>query len=392
MIRRPLQPRPAGFLRAGAGLLALAAAAAAMAQPATLPVTPAQRSTAQQVAQQGVPFDELAADAPDSYTVKTGDTLWRISGLFLRKPWRWPELWGMNLSEIRNPHLIYPGQVVYLDRSGERARLRLGQPVGRTDGTVKLSPRVRSGPVQGDAISSVPLHLIAPFLNEAVVFSGDELVTAPRVVAAPEGRVLMARGDLAYVRGEMGGMRDWRVFREAKPLRDPETQQVLGYEARFVGTAEYVRAGDTVATPDGKAQVVPATVRVMSNREEVGIGDRLVPVPAQDFSSYAPHAPATPMSGRIISVYGDALSAGQNQIVSLNRGSADGLERGHVLALWQRGDTVVDRSDPQRAVMKLPDERNGLLFVFSVFERVSYALILQVQAPVRASDRFTQPD
>nr|WP_310740836.1 LysM domain-containing protein [Aquincola sp. J276] len=128
MIRRPLRPRPAGFLRAGAGLLALAAAAAAMAQPATLPVTPAQRSTAQQVAQQGVPFDELAADAPDSYTVKTGDTLWRISGLFLRKPWRWPELWGMNLSEIRNPHLIYPGQVVYLDRSGERARLRLGQP------------------------------------------------------------------------------------------------------------------------------------------------------------------------------------------------------------------------------------------------------------------------
>nr|WP_310740834.1 hypothetical protein [Aquincola sp. J276] len=167
---------------------------------------------------------------------------------------------------------------------------------------------------------------------------------------------------------------------------------MLGYEARFVGTAEYVRAGDTIATPDGKAQVVPATVRVMSNREEVGIGDRLVPVPAQDFSSYAPHAPATPMSGRIISVYGDALSAGQNQIVSLNRGSADGLERGHVLALWQRGDTVVDRSDPQRAVMKLPDERNGLLFVFSVFERVSYALILQVQAPVRASDRFTQPD
>lgn len=392
MIRRPLRLRPAAVLHAGAGLLALASAAAAVAQQ-TLPVTPAQRSTAQQVAQQGVPFDELAADAPDSYTVKTGDTLWRISGLFLRKPWRWPELWGMNLSEIRNPHLIYPGQVVYLDRSGERARLRLGQPMGRGDGgTVKLSPRIRSGPVGSDAISSVPLHLIAPFLNEAVVFNGDELQTAPRVVAAPEGRVLMARGELAYVRGELGGLRDWRLFREAKPLRDPETQEVLGYEARFVGTAEYVRAGDTVATADGKAQVVPATVRIVSNREEVGIGDRLAPVPSRDFSSYAPHAPASGVNGRIIAVYGDALSAGQNQIVSLNRGSADGMERGHVLALWQRGETTVDRSDPDRAVMKLPDERNGLLFVFSVFDRVSYALILQVQAPVRAGDRFTQPE
>ncbi|URI09848.1 LysM peptidoglycan-binding domain-containing protein [Aquincola tertiaricarbonis] len=396
MIRRSLRPRPAGPLagavRVGAGLLALAAAATATAQ-ATLPVTPAQRSTAQQVAQQGVPFEELAPDAPDSYTVKSGDTLWRISGLFLRKPWRWPELWGMNLADIRNPHLIYPGQVLWLDRSGDRARLRLGQPVGGgSNATVKLSPRVRSGPVGNDAISSVPLHLIAPFLNEAVVFNTDELGGAPRVVAAPEGRVLMSRGELAYVRGDLGGLRDWRLFRETKPLRDPETQEVLGHEARFVGTAEFVRPGDTVATADGKAQVVPATVRIISNREEVGIGDRLAPVPSRDFSSYAPHAPANPVNGRIIAIYGDALSAGQNQIVSLNRGSADGMERGHVLSLWQRGATTVDRSDPDRAVMQLPDERNGLLFVFSVFDRVSYALILQVQAPVRAGDRFTQPD
>ena len=396
MIRRSLRPRLAGPfagpLRAGAGLLALAAAAAASAQ-VNLPVTPAQRSTAQQVAQQGVPFEELAPDAPDTYTVKPGDTLWRISGLFLRKPWRWPELWGMNLADIRNPHLIYPGQMLWLDRSGDRARLRVGQPVGGTsNGTVKLSPRVRSGPVTNDAISSVPLHLIAPFLNEAVVFNNDELSGAPRVVAAPEGRVLMSRGELAYVRGDLGGLRDWRLFRETKPLRDPETQEVLGHEARFVGTAEFVRPGDTVATADGKAQVVPATVRIVSNREEVGIGDRLAPVPSRDFSSYAPHAPASAVNGRIIAIYGDALSAGQNQIVSLNRGSADGMERGHVLALWQRGATTVDRSDPDRAVMQLPDERNGLLFVFSVFDRVSYALILQVQAPVRAGDRFTQPD
>lgn len=394
MTRSPLRQRPAVVLRAGLGLLAAAATALPAWSQATLPVTPAQRGTAQQVAQQGVPFEELAPDAPDSYTVKPGDTLWQISGLYLRRPWRWPELWGMNLAQIRNPHLIYPGQLLHLDRSEGRARLRLGQAVGGTGagGTVKLSPRIRSGPVTTDAIASVPMHLIAPFLNEAVVFSGDELAAAPRIVAAPDSRVLVARGDLAYVRGELGGIRDWRVFREARPLRDPETREVLGYEARFVGTAEYLRPGDLVATDDGKALIVPATVRVTSTREELGPGDRLAPVPSRDFSSYGPHAPSSPLAGRIVSVYGDALTAGQNQIVALNRGSADGLERGHVLALWQRGETIVDRSAEDRAVLKLPDERHGLLFVFSVFDRVSYALILQTQVPVRAGDRFTQPD
>lgn len=392
MTRRPPRLRPAVPFRAGLGLLLAAASAAPAWAQSTLPVTPAQRSTAQQVAQQGVPFEELAPDAPDAYSVKPGDTLWRISGLFLRRPWRWPELWGMNLAQIRNPHLIYPGQVLYLDRSDGRARLRLAQPVGGEGGTVKLSPRVRSGPVTNDAIASVPMHLIAPFLNEAVVFSADDLAAAPRIVAAPDGRVLVARGDIAYVRGDLGGLRDWRVFREARPMRDPETNEVLGFEARFVGTAEYLRPGETLVNDDGKAQIVPATVRVTSNREELGRGDRLAPVPARDFSSYAPHAPAAPLSGRIVSVYGDALSAGQNQIVALNRGSANGLERGHVLALWQRGETIIDRSADDRAVLKLPDERHGLLFVFSVFDRVSYALILQTQVPVRAGDRFTQPD
>jgi hypothetical protein len=270
-----------------------------------------------------------------------------------------------------------------------RARLRLAQ--GAQGNTVKLSPRVRSEALDTDAITSIPLHLIAPFLNEAVVFNTDELALAPRVVAAQEARVLIGRGDTAYVRGDTGNTRNFRVFREARPLLDPTTREILGYEARYVGTAEQTRQGESLAGADGKVEIVPASFVVTSVREEVGIGDRLAPVPPSEFKSYAPHAPSSAVSGQIVSIYGDAVNAGQNQIVSLNRGKVDGMERGHVLALWRDGERVRDTTDPNRAQLKLPDERHGVLFVFSVFDRISYALIMQVAQPVKTGDRFTQP-
>jgi hypothetical protein len=123
----------------------------------------------------------------------------------------------------------------------------------------------------------------------------------------------------------------------------------------------------------------------------VGVGDRLSPVPAREFISYAPHPPSQPIAGRIVSIYGEALNAGQNQIVALNRGAADGMERGHVLSLWRAGRITRDETDPARPQIKLPDERHGLLFVFRVFERVSYALIVSVQEPVVVGDKFSQP-
>jgi hypothetical protein len=367
----------------------LAGAGLALAAEPNFPITPMQRSTAQQVAQAGVPLSALAPNAPESHTVQRGDTLWDISKLFLTSPWRWPELWGMNLTEIRNPHLIYPGQVLVLVRSGDRATLRVAQSgMGDAVGTVKLSPRVRSEVLDNGAIASIPLNLIGPFLNEAVVFDSNELDSAPRIVATQEGRVLVSRGETAYVRGDLRGARDFRLFREPKPLLDPLTREVLGFEARYVGTAEYVREGSEGGA-DGV--VVPATFVVSSTRLEAGVGDRLSPVPQRDLTAYAPHAPNAPMDGRIISIYGDALSAGQNQIVALNRGARDGLERGHVLALWRAGLPAVDRTGGERTAMMLPDERDGLLFVFRVFDRVSYALILSVKDPVHGGDRFTQP-
>jgi len=368
-------------------LLALACGSA-LAQ--NYPITPQQRSTAQQVAQAGVPLEDLAPNAPDSYTVKRGDTLWDISKLFLKSPWRWPQLWGMNMDQIRNPHLIYPGQLLVLDKSGGRARLMVGQ--AGPDGTVKMSPRIRAEGTGDSAIPSIPLNLIAPFLNEAVVFNANDLERAPRVVAAPESRVLMGRGDRAYVRGELGGLTDWRLFRQATPLRDPATKEILGYEARFVGTATYVREAGTAPAADGKGTVsVPATFEIGTVKEEVGIGDRLAAVPPRDFGSFSPRSPAKPMSGQVVQVYGDGLNAGQNQVVSINRGAADGVERGYVFAVLRDGERTVDSTYAKPEDIKLPDERHGLMFVFRVFDRVSYALVLQVQHPVKAGDHFAQP-
>jgi hypothetical protein len=390
MIRKlSLQARPtqcAALARLGAQTLSAMAlfAVGSSALAVNYPVTPQQRATAQQVAQAGVPLSELAPNAPDTYVVKRGDTLWDISSLFLRSPWRWPELWGMNLEQIRNPHLIFPGQILVLEKLGGMARLRVGEPVGH--GTVRLSPRVRSTEII-DGIASVPLHLIEPFLNDAVIFNRDELEGAPRVVAAQEGRVLMSRGDRAYVRGEMGGQRDWRVFRNAKPLIDPDTKEVLGYEAAYVGAATYVRPGGT--SPQG--EIIPATVEVQAVRLEMGVGDRLSPMPPREFINYVPHAPQSALEGRIASIYGDNTTAGQNQVVALNKGSRDGVERGHVLALWRAGRLTTDTTSADKAALRLPDERHGLLFVFRVFDRMSYALVLNVKDPVVVGDRFTQP-
>ena len=396
MSRRTLPaPHPASSRAAlvlALGFAAAGTAGIAVAAEPNFPITAEQRATAKRTAETGVPLSEIKPDAPDVYTVKRHDTLWDISKMYLRSPWRWPELWGMNLDQVRNPHLIFPGQVLFLDKSNGRARLRMGQMVGGgPTGDAKLAPRLRSRDIAFDGIASIPFNLIEPFLNEAVIFETNQLAAAPRIVAAQEGRVLLSRGDTAYVRGELGQEREYRIFREPRPLRDPTTKEILGYEATYVGASEYTVEGGTRTGPDGKAEIIPATFTVTSIRQEAGVGDRLAPVPAREYTNYAPHPPAGPIAGQIVSIYGDALTAGQNQIVALNKGANDGIERGHVLALYRDGKVVVDPTDKERPRIKLPDERHGILFVFRVFQRMSYALILNVKEPVSAGDRFTQP-
>jgi nucleoid-associated protein YgaU len=368
------------------------------------PITPAQKSMADQVAQAGVPLSELSANAPDSYAVKSGDTLWGISGLFLKSPWRWPELWGMNRADIRNPHRIYPGQQLYLERNGGRATLRTSRTGAGGIETVKVSPRTRSQSLADDAIPTLKSQVIEPFLTEAIIVDEAGLTAAPRIVATQENRVLLSRGDRAYALGPAetqivegpGKLPDYRVFRNVTPLKDPVTGALLGYEAQYVGKAKLVRGESTEASTgkDGKPRtdVVPATIDIVSSKEEMRVGDRLLPEPQREITSYIPRAPGGIVDARIVSVYGSSVvNAAQNQVVVLNRGSKDGIESGHVLAILKDGGRVVDKTDPARPEIKLPNERNGLLMVFRTFDKLSYGLILDITDGVRVGDRLVNP-
>jgi len=394
-------------------LAAVAVLAGTLAAPGAwaqnFPISAAQKQTANEVAQKGVPLSELAPNAPDSYTVKSGDTLWDISKLFLKSPWRWPELWGMNLNDIKNPHRIYPGQVLLLERLGDKATLRVAGS-GGTDGaapdTIRVTPRTRYEALADLALPALKTRVIEAFLAEPMIVDAAGLQAAPRIVSTQEGRVLLTRGDRAYARGsDSGPLMDnqpkeqlFRVFRNATPLKDPSTGEVLGYEAHYVGKAVLVRGETTseveVEGEKGKmaSAIVPATIDIVTAKEEMRVGDRMLPEPAREINTYTPHAPQAPVAARIVSVYGNAvINAGQSQVVAINRGTQDGMEPGHVLAILKDGARIVDKTDETKPLMKLPDERNGLLMVFRTFDRLSYALILEITDSVRVGDRLVNP-
>ncbi len=368
------------------------------------PITAAQKDTARAVAQKGVPLSELAANAPDRYTIKSGDTLWAISRLYLKSPWRWPELWGMNIDEIKNPHRIYPGQVLILERKDGLARLRLEGAEQGEPPTVKVEPRTRYEMLGDLALPTLRSSIIEAFLAEPIIVDEAGLKSAPRIVAAQDSRVLITRGDRVYARGADGSPmiddqpkdQSFRVFRNATPLKDPGTGEVLGYEAQYVGKAVMARGEGSTDTEDGKGKVsqavVPATIDIVSAKEEMRVGDRLLPEPPRQLQTYTPRAPAEKVEGRIVSVYGNAVvNAGQNQVVAINKGTVDGMEAGIVLAILKDGARIVDKTDGNHTLMKLPDERNGLLMVFRTFERVSYALIMEITDGVRVGDRLVNP-
>lgn len=334
----------------------------------------------------------LKPDAPERYIVVPGDTLWGISGRYTDSPWRWPELWGMNRDQIRNPHLIYPGDVLVLDRA--TGRLSVSAQAGAAQakaggvkapaGTAVLSPRVRSESLAREGIPSIPPGAIEPFLSRPLVVEPDGLEKAPTIVAAESDRVMLSAGNSAYVRGiGRSGEQSWYVYRKGGPLVDPDTGKTLAYEAVYLGTAHLARPGN------------PATVVLTSAVQEVETGDKLVAAVPSDTPNYVPHAPATEINGKIISIYGGIAQvgeAGRNSIVTLNRGRSDGLEIGHVLALYSAGGTVTDvAAKGGDSQIQLPDERSGLVFVFRVFDRVSYALVMNATKPVRPLDVVRTP-
>lgn len=348
------------------------------------------RQTAQRVAEAGIALSALADDAPASYTVQAGDTLWSLSARFLKSPWRWPELWGTNLQGVGNPHRIFPGQVLVLVREGDKARLQLargappagpGQPAAAAEPvmpTVLWSPRVRSQSVDEQAISGLPVGLVAPFMERTVVLSAGEFESAPRVGAGPDGRTLLTRGDIFQARGDLvESTSRVHLFREPRALRDPQTGEVLGYEARLVGSADRVGAG--------------AGYRIVSARAEIGPGDWLAAPRAEagELARAAPRQPSASLQGHVASVGNEALSAGQHQIVALNRGARDGVEPGHVLAVWR---SRVSAGAAKSSQQDSPTEsQHAHLMVFSVHERVSHALVMRAQDTVQRGDRFGAP-
>lgn len=324
----------------------------------------------------------LRADAPDQHQVQRGDTLWDIAGRFLARPWCWPQVWGHNKDRIRDPHWIYPGQIVYLDRT--TGRLHLGTPHGSAAlSSVRLSPHTRVEELPADAIPTIPAHAIEPFLLRPLVVEANGLDHAPRIVATQEGRVFLGKGDKAYVRGDLSTASLFQVYRPGVPLADPLTKEVLGHEAAFLGTVRLDRA----ATAPNQAH----RFIVENAREEMGVGDRLVAMALTPMTNFQPHAPATPVAAQVMSIYGGVSQAGQNQVITLNRGRRDGLEPGSVLALVRKGQVIADRTD-KHATVHLPDEPYGTVLVFRSFERLAYGLVMQVTDAVYIGDLAQSPE
>ncbi|CAH0153722.1 hypothetical protein SRABI118_00580 [Massilia sp. Bi118] len=370
-----------GVVRSLTGRTAAVALAAVLALPAQ--AAPASAG----------PHCSFRPNAPDQHVVVKRDTLWDISGKFLEHPWCWPEVWGMNRDEIRNPHWIYPGQIIYFDRA--HGRLTLTKP-GTLDAdaglppVTRLSPQIRTEELERGAISSIPSSAIEPFLTQPLVIEPGELNAAPRIAAAPETRVYLAEGDRIYVRGALNGATSFQVFRPGKPLVDPDTGKVVAHEAAYVGSAKLVKeAGPGV---DVHSFVVTSSV------QEMGVGDRLLPTPPMPLRNYVPHAPARPVTARIMAMASESNYAAQSQVVTVNRGALDGLDVGSVLQLYHLGKTIQDPGGSKgflgfgKSTMRMPDEQFGELFIFRVFGHVSYGLVMQVTLPVEIGDVAKSPE
>lgn len=342
-----------------------------------------------QVTPDSVPMEAAPQEAPvltDSppsrYVVVPGDTLWDISARFLRDPWRWPDIWGLNRDQIRNPHWIYPGDVIVLDFSGATPRLRFEGDGDWKLLLTRLSPRIRTQGLPPSAIPSIPAANLNAFLTRPLVVDDHELASAARIVAAQENRVVLGPGDTAFAQGLVwsGGSR-YQVVRPGRTFVDPDTKEKLGVEALYLGDAQVKEFGEV------------STLMISRAVLEMTPGDYLVDAPATNADPYMPRAPQTLVSGKIIAASGEAVSEiGPQSVVVLNRGRRDGLEHGHVLAIYRAG-AFVQPAGPgnRRTRVKLPDERYGIVFVFRVFERVSYALVMNTSRPVHVYDIVRTP-
>jgi len=360
---------------------------------------------------------------PDRHVVVKGDTLWWISARFLKDPWLWPKVWQLNRSQIKNPHLIYPGDVIVLDLSSGQPQLKLLRQ------TITLEPGVVVEPLDQAAISTIPLNVITPFLSQPLIIEKDQLAESPRIIAGPDNRVVLSTGTRVYINEiEEDSDLNWFIYRPGDSLIDPDSKEVLGVEATYLGDLRVKKFGK------------PATAEVVKAKEEIFVKDRLVPSGDEVITNFTPRAPETQINGRLLKIYGGLAEAGPESIVSINRGSQDGVEVGHVLAISRYGRIIKDpeptKADKEKVskaeanakpklkelnfdvssgedgkaivnfekekkestaitlepgYIKLPDERVGLMMVFRVFDRISYGLVMQANEPINTLDSIHNP-
>lgn len=342
---------------------------------------------------------KLKPDHPDRYVVVKGDTLWDISARFLQSPWHWPRIWNIN-EQIANPHLIYPGDVILLryDADGrpiltvERTERLAPGTTGRvetapeatvedrrpTDSrTVRLSPAVREESLDA-AIPTIPPAEIDPFLSAPLVVGRDELRDAGYVTTGLDDRIILEAGVDIYARGVDQKARDFKIFRRGRELRDPESGEILAYEAIDLGDARMVHPGD------------PSRLTILAVRQEVAPTDRLLAIATRPgLPYYQPHAPTKKVRGWILLGHNAVAEIGPKTVVAISVGRRDGVEEGHVLRVMRH---VGKRLDPvTRTSYSLPEEESGLVMVFRVFERVSYALVMNATRPIHINDAVVTP-
>lgn len=330
----------------------------------------------------------LNPNHPDTYTVVKGDTLWDISGRFLRDPWRWPDVWHVN-PQVKNPHLIYPGDVLALtyDANGKPVikRIKRGRP------TVKLSPGLRSEKLHR-AIPTIPLDAIQQFLSRPLVVSEQEINESPYIVETAGEHVVVGAGDKIYVRGlkdnksaKYSIYRPGQVYTNPDVSEDEKEPEVLGHEAIFVGEGQltYFRQDEEVST-----------LAITSSTREAKRGDLIFPINDDDYNEqFLPHAPANEVEGTIIAVFDGVTQIGQHNTVVINKGAREGMEVGHVLTVFRRGETISDvvTENIRDDVVKLPDEQAGTVLVYRVAEKVSFALVMEATRAMHVFDAVRKP-
>ncbi|MGA9852952.1 MAG: LysM domain-containing protein [Gammaproteobacteria bacterium] len=367
------------------GVLAACAHAPQKPAPAAAPPPPPPPAQEQPAAP---PPPVMQPQAPQTYVVKKGDTLWGIASLYLQDPWRWPDIWYANPA-IKNPHLIYPGDELMLGYINGRPSLtviRNGQVVNETTQTSlpveKLEPQIRYTPINS-AIPAIPLNSIRQFLTGTRVVSKDELQDAGYLLRATDDRPAIGVGGEVYARGlKTSEGNRYNLYRLGDEYVDPDNGDNLGYEATYIGDGSVETWGD------------PSKVLLTATAQEAIAGDRFLPVATQQLNqNYMPHPPTATVKGNIIAVLGGVAEIGQYQVVVLDRGSNAGLDPGTVLGIYSRGKKVKDpyAFDGLSGSVKLPEEREGTLLVFRTFQKASYGLVMEAKKEIHLLDVVKNP-